>query len=66
MTPTRDELIKKIMGRRYTQITYLVPRRPKCCAERIEWDDTQCSDQPGHGLGGLFCKQHAKNNPEVE
>lgn len=38
----------------------------KCAAEVWggHWHCFQCSRKPGHGLGGLFCKQHAKKHPE--
>lgn len=38
---------------------------PTQCAGRAwgGWAFMQCSRKPGHGLGGLFCKQHARAYP---
>ena len=69
MIQTRDERIKEIKGRRYGYKS-AQPWNVERCAARVVYFTgktvEQCSYDPGHGLGGLFCKQHAKNNPEVE
>lgn len=58
MTPTRDERIEEIRGRVWYDWL---------CHARVGPKDKegQCIRSKGHGLGGLFCKQHAKNNPEI-
>lgn len=69
MTPTRDERIEEIRGRRYGDFEY----KPDRCGAEVYYSTespdiffpAQCYRKPGHGLGGLFCKQHAKNNPET-
>lgn len=38
----------------------------KCAAEVYSndgWRSYQCSRPKGHGVTGLFCKQHAKQSP---
>ena len=38
-----------------------------CAAEvanAVGWGRHQCSRRPGHGKNGIFCKQHAKDNPD--
>lgn len=68
MTPTREERIKEIRGRYYAPPAHMIPYNPSFCAGTVpnsEWPAPQCRNKPGHGLGGLFCKQHAKNNPET-
>jgi hypothetical protein len=69
---TRSERIDEIKGRRYERIEkHIVPYDAGRCASYDQFGESsdsyeQCGFPPGHGLGGLFCKQHAKNNPEVE
>lgn len=52
----------------YEFFSVLVERDPaKCSAAVDRWTNSsgkefsrQCARKPGHGSGGLFCKQHAK------
>jgi len=65
MTPTRDERIEEIRGRVYGNTGTTMPYSSTQCAEPAP-HGFQCQFEPGLGLGGLYCKQHAKNNPEIE
>jgi len=71
MDQTRDERIKEIRGRTYGMHSHKRKHDASLCAQEVWpkdgiWWPHQCSRKPGHGLGGLFCKQHAVKNPEVE
>ena len=63
---TRDEQIAQIKGRIYARVSFGM-WCSRFCAEKVKdiLSDEQCRNEPGHGLGGLFCRQHAKNNPEI-
>lgn len=56
---------------RYMTPTALVPYAPERCAFELIANNRggwpyfrQCRRKPGHGAGGLYCKQHAKRVPE--
>lgn len=43
-----------------------VAEDPKRCIEAVMdgYHQKQCARKRGHGKDGLYCKQHAKRNPE--
>lgn len=69
--PSKEDLIKEINNRTYQWFLEghePVQRNPDKCAAYVNygtmWFFRQCKRKHGHGLGGLFCKFHAKNTDE--
>lgn len=45
------------------------PKLDQCAKEVFSpcgWFSYQCSRKNGHGLNGVYCKQHAKRYPAAE
>ena len=62
---TYTEHVRSAVSGKYERITVRL-KEGRCAQMITSYDqDHQCRNKPGHGLGGLFCKQHAKSNPET-